>query len=276
MVPAGSYRVMALRMGAALAAADAPPVDPASVSEAPGAWATQTIAVGDQNVDGVTLLLRPGLRISGRVEFQGASERPGLDPNRPGSAVTAAPAVPLLRAAPRPPRATVKPSGEFAILGVPPGRYVLRMPDAPRWTLRSVTAGGRDVTDALVTVREADLADVVITFTDQPATLSGSVRMTGGATDPDASVFIFPADRARWPDARSSLRSFRAARVLKTGAFTLASVLPGEYLIAAVADAATGEWPDERLIAKLAVLAKPIRIDPGQKQAVTLTTVDLR
>jgi len=53
-------------------------------------------------------------------------------------------------------------------------------------------------------------------------------------------------------DARSSLRTFRAARVSKAGAFTLTPVLPGEYFIVAVPDEGMADFPDQKLLAALA------------------------
>ena len=53
-------------------------------------------------------------------------------------------------------------------------------------------------------------------------------------------------------------------------------MIPGEYLAVAALDESTGDWPDERLLAKLAPLAGSVRVDPNQKQTVKLRTVTVR
>ena len=127
-----------------------------------------------------------------------------------------------------------------------------------------------------MTIGDTDVRDVVVVVTDQPAVLSGTVSNAKGGTDLDASVFVFPTDKARWPDARISTRTFRTVRVSKTGTFTVPNVIPGEYFVVAASDESTGDWPDERLIAQLAPLASSVRVEPNQKQTVTLRTVTVR
>jgi hypothetical protein len=116
----------------------------------------------------------------------------------------------------------------------------------------------------------------VIVFTDQPADLAGTVTNARNEADSDASVFVFPTDRSRWPDARLSTRVFRTVRTSKTGTFKLTNMIPGEYFAVAALDDAAGDWPDARLLAKLAALATTIRVDPNQKQTTSLRTVILR
>ena len=77
LVPSGSYRVVAVRTGAQPnpSGRGAPPA-PRTVSEQPGAWAELPITVGTQAVGGLSLTLKSGVQISGRVEYQGTRDRP--------------------------------------------------------------------------------------------------------------------------------------------------------------------------------------------------------
>ena len=63
-------------------------------------------------------------------------------------------------------------------------------------------------------------------------------------------MFVFPSDRAAWRDARVNTRLFRVVRVTKAGGFTVPNLAPGDYLVAAVDDAVSGDWPDERFLQK--------------------------
>jgi carboxypeptidase family protein len=274
LVAAGQYTVLATRRVPLLGARGAPPPVPRTVADQAGAWAMQTITVGARDISDLALVLRPPPQLSGRLEFQSVSGRAAPDLQRFGLLLARVPY--LFRDLLGTPPATVQANGEFVISGQPPGRYEIRIPGVPPgWALQSITIAGRDVTDALITVEEKDISGIVILFTDQPAELTGTVRGADGAPDPTASVLLFPSDRTRWPDARR-IRSFRNIRVAKNGAFSLSALIPGDYLVAAVSDAHTADWPDERLLTRLLGTASPVRIGSGQKQTVTLKTIELR
>ena len=274
LVAAGQYTVLATRRVSPLGARGAPPPAPGTLADRAGAWAMQTIAVGGRDVSDVALVLRPPPQLSGRLEFQSVSGGAVSLVERFGPQLVRVPY--LFRDLIATPPATVEANGEFVVSGQPPGRYEIRIPALPPgWALQSITIGGRDVTDTLITVEEKDISGIVILFTDQPAELTGTVRGADGAPDPTASVLLFPSDRTRWPDARR-IRTFRNIRVTKNGAFSLNALIPGDYLVAAVSDAHTAEWPDERLLTRLLGTASPVRIGPGQKQTVTLKTSELR
>ena len=271
LVPSGSYNVLAVRTAAAPGSAQA--AEPRSVSEMPGAWASQPLEVSDAKISSLVLTLRPGFRLIGKVDFAGGSERPPADRLRqlplvltrsqPLFRITATSNTPIDARAP------------FTARGLP-GRYILGARDLPpAWTLQAVTIAGRDVTDTAFNL-DADVTDVAIVFTDQPAELSGTVSNARNTADLDASVFVFPTDRARWPDARISTRTFRTVRVSQTGAFKVPNMIPGDYFAVAALDDAAGDWPDVRLLTKLAPLATTIRVDPNQKQTATLRTVSVR
>ena len=189
------------------------------------------------------------------------------------------------------PRGTIDASGAFVIRGVMPGRYTLDVSRAfveimmPGWTLKSVTLAGRDITDRVVTVASADMSDVVVSLTDQPASLTGTVRDAKGALDANASVFAFPTDRALWPDARALARAsvggtrpwvFNTVRVSKSGGFTIGNLIPGEYFVVAAPDAVADQWPDERVLAKFSAVATRVRVEAASSQAVALRTAEVR
>ena len=53
-------------------------------------------------------------------------------------------------------------------------------------------------------------------------------------------------------------------------------MIPGEYFVVATSDESAGDWPDAQLLAPLAQLATTVRVEPNQKQTVTLRTVTVR
>jgi hypothetical protein len=276
LVPSGTYRLLAVRTAQPGGPGAAPAPDTGDrLADAAGAWASQQLSVGDQNVSGVVLTLGPGIRVSGRLEFDGASERPQADRLKQVS-VSLTRAHPLFRTLSGSVARSVDASLEFVMPGVMPGRYVVNMPDIGPWRLQSITAGGRDVTDTVLALSDADVKDVVITFTDRPAEITGTITGAKERADLEASVFLFPADRARWLDARAAARTFRIVRPSKAGVFRVPNLVAGEYFVVAARDDVAGDWPDSRLLAKLAPLATTVRVGINEKPVVNLQPVSMR
>ncbi len=211
----------------------------------PTLWSETNVGVGSADITDVAIALHQGVRLAGHVEFAGSAERPtadqmssisislnAADDRTSGIASTA--------------RGRVESNGSFATMGVPVGRYLLRVGAPQNWSLRSATVGGRDITDLPIELRDGDIDNVVITFTDKPTNLSGSVTGANGGPDANAAVLIFPTDRNAWSSPTRSARRLRNVRVKKDGSFTTANLPSGDYFIVAVCDAATGDWDDPR------------------------------
>ena len=126
---------------------------------------------------------------------------------------------------------------------------------------------------------DADIASVMVVMSDHLADVTGSVQSgSGGGPDAAASIYLFPADRARWNDSRLGIRTYRTMRTSSAGAFKVPGVPPGEYLIVAVRDELEPltDWPHATVLAKLAAHATGVRVDQNPPAPVTLTTVTLR
>jgi len=91
----------------------------------PMLWAATPVVVGDAGLDGLTLQLREGFRITGRVEFSGSAERP------PGARLTHIPV--MVEPADGRQRTNfqqpgrVSPDGTFTVAGLLPGQYFVRI-----------------------------------------------------------------------------------------------------------------------------------------------------
>jgi hypothetical protein len=158
---------------------------------------------------------------------------------------------------------------------VVPGRYLITINTAPPWTLASVTTGDRDLTDRAFEL-DADIDDLVVTFTNTPSTLSGSVRVPTGTAADAMSVYLFPSDRTRWRDASASTRSFQVTRVSASGAFSFSTVIPGSYVVAAMGDDNAAGWPDVSLLTALAGAGQAVIVAPRQSLNVTLEAITVR
>ena len=289
-VPAGQYVIKVLRVPRP-PAPSAPPamtqirtgnsititstgagLSPQPIPDDPTWYAEVPVSVADADVSGVVVPLQRGARLTGRLEFDGAAERPEpaaltriiiTTAQADGTPVNPLTAVPPGRA---------DETGTFKTYGLPPGRYFVRVNTAPPgWFFKSATSEGRDVSDMPLDLRAADVANVVVTFTDRPTRLSGVARTGAGNADPDALVVVFPSDPSAWSDTGLNPRRLRSARPGKDGAYSILGLPAGEYYVAAIKDELYTQWQDPQVLEELARRASPVRLGDGETR-----TLDVR
>jgi hypothetical protein len=199
-------------------------------------FAAQPISVSGDDLSGVTVVLSSGATISGTVSFlPGASTVPDITQFR----ITA----PSTDQSDFGPQATarVDKEGHFTINGVSAGAHLIRPSNNSRtWILKSVTAGGRDITDTPFQLRAGEsLANVSVVFTDKQSEINGTLTTENGTPVPEFTVLAFPADPSLW---RPQSRQIVTARPDQTGKYRLRGLPPGDYYVATVDPAQQGEW----------------------------------
>lgn len=239
-------------------------------------WAQMPIAVGDADVSDVIVAMRPGPRMSGRLEFDGIAERP--DPTLVSNLrISLEPA----DGSPDPPGMDGEGGhpdehGGFRTPGVPPGRYVVRVSGLPLsgWTFKGARYDGRDIADTAVEMSANDVDGVVLAFTDRPSSIGGAVQ-AGTQPDAEAIVAAYPVEEDAWTNAGAAARRIKVTRVSSDGTFTIANVPAGEYYVIAVKDD-PASWLDPSLLRSLAGRAQQVRVADGERKAVSLRTVTIR
>jgi hypothetical protein len=247
---------------------------PAPIPDDPTWYADVAVSVTDADVSGVVVPLQRGARLTGRIEFDGSAERP-----EPAALtrilITTAPA----DATPVNPITAVPPgradeSGTFKTYGLPPGRYFVRVNTAPPgWFFKSATSEGRDVSDTPLDLRAADVANVVVTFTDRPTRLRGVARTGAGNGDPDALVVVFPSDASAWSDTGANPRRLRGVRAGKDGAYSFTGLPAGDYYLAAIREEAHTQWQDPEVLEELSRSASHVRLADGETRTEDVRTV---
>lgn len=244
---------------------------PKPLTETMFASANVTVA-GD--VDSVSLQLAPGFHVAGRVEFESKTNRPqpnaqqiqavsilltAIDGRNNGGSGLGA----LLGGGPDRPNA----QGEFKTKGIQAGKYFLTVSAGGAWVVKSATYGGRDVLDAPLDLN-ADVSGVVVTLTDQLASVSGTVSGPGETDFSETTVVLFPLGYKQWIANGMSSRLMRTTTASRSGAYSLANVPAGEYFAVAIDRAYDGDMQDPAAIEALArqgtrltVTTDPAKID---------------
>ena len=231
-------------------------------------FAGADVEVTGTDITGVTLVLQPAFRMTGRIVFERTTLPPpsavttrvsivstnGLRSSSAGS--TRMGNFPV-------PQAVAREDGTFELNGIVPDTYNLTVPGAPTgWWLRSAIVNGRDVLDHPLEIT-GNVTDAVLTFTDRQTTLAGRLVTGGGAAAPAYFVAVFPAERTLWRPGARRIQLLRA----DTGGTWIARNLPaGDYLIAALTDVDEADLLDPSFLEALAPAAVRVALADGDNK----------
>jgi hypothetical protein len=271
--PQDQFAPMAVPVGGRMMVSPPVPSGPAPIVE-PTLWAEIPVTVADADVTNLAAAFRNGVRVSGRIEFEGEAVRPTPDRMQqitvsinPSDGRNAGPLQPT----------RVRPDGQFTSMQYLPGKYLISAGSpGSGWVLKSVMANGRDATWMPLTLESSDIGGIVVTYTDKQTQLSGSVQGAGGAPEPQGLVVIFPMNYQQWMDNGMPSRVMRTARTTKTGTYQVSSLPIGDYLVAAISDELQGDWQDPQTIPSVARIAARLTIAEGEKKTLDLRVSQIR
>ena len=258
--PDGSFTFRNVAYGTYVIQAYGRPVGGGNLGKAPFG-ALPLVVAGDR--DDLRVQILTGAVVRGRILFEGDAPRPA--PNR--VMVTAAPVEfvsgPLGGG---PPNTVTHEDWTFDVQNMQ-GLGVIR-PNigAPGWILKSVMAGGRDVTDAAVDFRKGDINDVEITLTSRASAVSGSV-MDGDIPARDYAVVLFADDAASWTFPS---RFLAVARPAPQGGFRIAGLPPAAYLAVALPSVSNFEFQDPEFLQALRPFATRVVLNEGDTKTIAL------
>jgi hypothetical protein len=235
-----------------------PQPQPIVLTDAQKMWGkAQVMVAGEPQID-VSVSLEPARSISGIVVFDMAKP-PDLTRSRIMLTVNPAPA-PQQMFFGQPPQAQVGPDGRFMITGVMPGRIMIR---GSGLVMKSAVVGGQDTLDfPLEFTGERDVTDAVLTFTDTPTELSGTLMDAAGKPATDMMIVVAASDNRYWTPGS---RRIVVARPSPDGRYTIRSLPPGAYVIAAVNDLENGGQYDPEFLRTLSAVSVPVTIMEGAK-----------
>ena len=237
------------------------------------------ITVTGADVTGVSLTLSEGMKVSGRIAFDGTATKPAPQQLQQINVTLQSvdgKSAPLSFGPPSP---MTDQSGVFKTPGYPSGKYLVTVsgPVPQGWMLKSAMAQGHNAVVEPMELKDTDVNDVAITFTDKTGKLSGTARGSGTGAPPPATVMLFPADYHAWiANGMSSRVTRNAATAAKTSVYTLANLLAGDYLVAALDDRDVSDNQDAAFIAAVARVATRVTVSDGEQKTLDLTIVRIR
>lgn len=281
-VPAGDYVLRAIKTPPPVLPPPAAPGTPVvrilRIPEGPTLWASQPISVGRTAIPDVAVTLRNGVRVSGRIVFEGSAAKPANDQlPRFSGGIRLEPLdvlAPAWLTLGEVLRIAIDAEGRLSSYEIPPGRYFVTAGPIPGWTFKSATVGGRDVSLQPMDL-QGDVSTLVVTYVDRPSSLGGTVRAAEGTADGSAQVLVFPVEGAS-PNYAGSTRQFKTARAGASGAYQIPALPAGEYLGVAVAADAAADFPSLAVVRALAPLATRFTIRDAEHRTQDLITVTIK
>jgi len=255
-VPPGTY-TLAVRVSAGAAGRGAPPPSAAAL------FGMAVVTVNGADVD-TTITLDSGVKVEGRLIFDGTTVKPPADLTKIRVTLSAARSqIPTIGVSP----VNVDVTGAFVFSGVTPGRYRLTASGAGGWFVRSATLDGRDSLDEPVDVGRVDVRGAEIRLTDVQSEISGDLLDAAGLPAPQYFIIVFSVDRAHWGPQSRRIQSVRPAN---DGKFKVLNLPAGEYYIVAVTDVEQGQWYDPAFLAELVGASAKITLGDGEKTTQSL------
>jgi hypothetical protein len=157
--------------------------------------------------------------------------------------------------------------GTFAIEHVR-GRATLEIASLPEgWSVKSVRARNREVTDQPTDFGEGTVEGIEIVVTNRVTQLFGRVSDSRGNGVVGYTVVVFPEDRDRW------IVPSRLVRGVRSGSDTLFEIrgLPaGRYSAVAVDSLAKNAWNDPNVLELLSSSGTPFQLEDGERRTLNL------
>jgi hypothetical protein len=228
----------------------------------------ESIDVGNNNVEGVSLAINPGVDVTGHVRYDGDPPQP-LPPllNIRLTARDTSLGIPV------PPAAKVGDDGNFRLEDVTADLYSVNVNGIPPTLyLKSLTAGNRDVLVSGIDLANGS-ANLDILLGVNPPQVGGSVvNAETGQPAPAVTVVLMPREKER----QELAYFYSTTNTDQHGNFTFSRVTPGDYAVYAWEDVQYGQWFDAEWMKPYQGKGETLSAKEGSPVNVKLTMIPAR
>jgi hypothetical protein len=156
--------------------------------------------------------------------------------------------------------------GSFQIQAVPPGEYRLSISGLPSTAyVKSARFGNADdVLNAPLRIGAGDSGSLEIVISPAAGEILGEARDARGQLAPGARIVLFPEAGINRPEL------FRAVTADANGGFSIGSLPPGDYKLAAWESIEPFGFFDGELLRQANQNGRPIHVDPSSRQTATV------
>ncbi len=252
-----------------------PPPAPVRVDQREGMpaplWADELVTVPETGISGLVISLNQPVSVRGRVQYVGTAPQPTEQTLTRASASLQPLAVMNTGTTSQLAIAGLAPDATFRIGAVLPGKYIVNPAALPGFTnIRSVTAGGNDITDLPLEIGGRDVTGLVITMTDTPmASLTTQAPGVAKAEETDAyQVLVFAADPKFWVTPAAATRRMRTLPLATNGTARAIGLPAGDYFVVLVPKEEAADWMDAQRIEPLSRRAQRITLNDGEHRTV--------
>ena len=224
--------------------------------------ARMDLAVGTDDVDGLTLVTAPGAIVNGTIvsdtgepfDFKSQQLQIGARPGTPDLSG------PVAMGAAR-----VGDDWSFSLRNITDA-VIVRTTGPQAWTLKSVFLNGQDITDIPTEFPPGQtVGGMQIVLTKKISALSGQITDSKGNPVLDATVVIFPSNEKLWT---YQSRFIKAARPDQDGRYRVTTLPAESYLVLALQGLEDGQAGDPEFLATVKDLATKLDLGDGETKAV--------
>jgi Carboxypeptidase regulatory-like domain len=216
--------------------------------------AREPIEVSDSDVEGVSLVIGPGIDLKGRIRVEGNA---ALDPSVLNMWLQPREEVMYVGGG----RQSIKPDGTFTVSNIADGDYQFEMFGLPEdFYLKAARAGSTDVL----------ASDFSVSRKQPPGALEVVLSTNGGRIDgrvlkedkpfSGAAVVLVPEEGRRKEE-----RLYKSTSTDQDGQFSIRGITPGDYTLFAWETVEEGAYQDPEFLRPYKDRGKPIHVDEGSK-----------
>lgn len=223
------------------------------------------VQVGSAPVEGISLVVRPGVPVSGKLKVEGdlpanlERVRVSLTPDEMGG-VQFAPV----------PGSQLKADGAFQFDDVGSDRYtvvVTNLPDG--FFVKAVRSANLDVLTGGIEIAGQAPAPIDVVVSPNAGQVSGTVVNKDQKPVLDAMVVLVPQEKWR----RERQQYYRTAKTTLNGQFTFKDVIPGEYRVYAWDDLEYGAWMDPDFVKPVEGRGETASVGEGARLTLQLNLI---